>query len=319
MDDRRNHDTRFSEWAISRRQLLKAGGASALGLAARPWAAPLFSAEEKAGAAAKKILFFTKSAGYEHDVIKRKGDQLGHAENVFTELGKQHGFEVVATKDGRIFDGADFKTFDAFFFYTTGVLFEAGNDKQPPMSKQGKEALLQAVAEGKGFLGGHCASDSFHTPGEAYQNQEKPDPYLAMLGGEFISHGPQQKATMRVTAKDFSGCEKLGESFTLHEEWYSLKNFARDLRVILVNETKGMEGLDYQRPPFPATWIRRHHKGRVFYTSMGHREDVWTNPIFQGILLGGVAWVLGRKEVDTTANLAQAAPNASELPVKKKN
>ena len=34
-----------------------------------------------------------------------------------------------------------------------------------------------------------------------------------------------------------------------------------------------------------------HGKGRVFYTSMGHREDVWDNPLFQNLLLG--APVLG--------------------------
>ena len=46
---------------------------------------------------------------------------------------------------------------------------------------------------------------------------------------------------------------------------------------------------------------------------MGHREDVWQNPIFQGLLLGGLSWAFGNIEADVTPNLDKAAPKASEL------
>ena len=66
-----------------------------------------------------------------------------------TDIGRTRGFEVVATKDGRIFD-SDLARYDAFFFFTTGDLTEAGTDKMPPISAQGKEALLAAIRDGKG-------------------------------------------------------------------------------------------------------------------------------------------------------------------------
>ena len=51
-------------------------------------------------------------------------------------------------------------------------------------------------------------------------------------------------------------------------------------------------------PPPPA-------RGRVFYTSMGHREDVWQSDAFKSLLLGGLAWAVGDKpDVDLTANAA---------------
>ena len=59
-----------------------------------------------------------------------------------------------------------------------------------------------------------------------------------------------------------------------------------------------------------------HEKGRVFYTSLGHRDDVWTNPVFQQILLGGLTWAAGNVEADITPNLAKAAPHAAEMPKK---
>jgi type 1 glutamine amidotransferase len=98
------------------------------------------------------------------------------------------------------------------------------------------------------------------------------------------------------------------------EEWYSLKNFAPNLHVILVQETAGMNGRDYQRPPFPATWARMHGKGRVFYTSMGHREDVWTDERFQKIFLGGLGWSVGNVEADVTPNMSEVTPEAMTLP-----
>jgi type 1 glutamine amidotransferase len=134
-----------------------------------------------------------------------------------------------------------------------------------------------------------------------------------MLGGEFIHHNAQQKATMRVVDPKFPGFKDSGESFAWNEEWYSLKEFASDLHVILVQDTAGMQGPDYQRPPYPATWARMHGQGRVFYTSMGHREDVWTNPLYQEMLMGGIAWAVRNADADIPPNIAQVAPHCMEL------
>ena len=44
----------------------------------------------------------------------------------------------------------------------------------------------------------------------------------------------------------------------------------------------------------PYTWVRTHGKGRVFYTALGHREDIWaTDPVFRAHVLGGIRWALG--------------------------
>jgi type 1 glutamine amidotransferase len=263
----------------------------------------------------KRLLFFTKSSGFEHQVVKREDGQPAFAERVMQDFADQAGFDIEISKDGTLFD-QPLDRFDAFFFYTTGDLTTAGTDGQPPMSQAGKSALLKAIADGKGFCGSHCASDTFHSPGEQWKNQETAaiDPFIEMLGGEFISHGEQQQAIMRLVSEQFPGLAELGREFSLHEEWYSLKNYTPDLHVVLLQETAGMKNRDYQRPPFPATWARRHHNGRVFYTSMGHREDIWTNKIFQAYLGVGLAWALGSLDVDVPPNLAEVSPGATTLP-----
>jgi type 1 glutamine amidotransferase len=265
----------------------------------------------------KKILYFTKSAGFEHDVVKRQGDSPAFSERLMTSFAKKYGFEVHITKDGGIFDN-DYKNFDCFFFYTTGDLTSTdvkNIDREPAMSAQGKENLLKAIADGKGFVGSHCASDTFHTKGNQWENQAEPDPYIKMIGGEFSGHGKQQLSKMKTIDPNFPGLGSVGD-FTLNEEWYSLRNFAPDMHVILLQETQGMSDFDYERPPYPATWARQHEKGRVFYTSMGHREDVWTNPIFESILIGGLAWASGAIEAKIPANITEVAPEASVLPKK---
>lgn len=296
---------------MRRRDLLLAGGATALSITAWPWKAALAEDQPQ-----RRVLFFTRSAGFEHGAIREKDGTQGHAQKVFTELGKQHNFDVVATKDGRIFD-EDLDQFDAFLFYTTGDLTREKRGEEPPMSADGKERFLDAVAGGKAFLATHSAADTFHSPGHGkarYEHQEEIDPYIAMLGGEFISHGPQQEARMVVSSPNFPSAKDLGEDFVINDEWYSLKNLADDMHVVLVQDTQGMEGRDYQRPAYPATWARPHHDGRVFYTSMGHREDVWTNPVFQQVLLGGMRWATGDVEADVSPNLSGVTPGAQVLP-----
>ncbi len=263
----------------------------------------------------KRLLVFTRSAGFQHEVVKLKNDTcLVH--ETMKNLGSKHDFEVECTKDGRIFEPETLAKFDAFLFYTTGDLTsEKCEDGTPPMSKSGKIAFLNAVAAGKGFIGSHCAADTFHSQGEARKNQPLPDvdPYIRMLGGEFISHGPEQPAKMVVTAKNFPGMTGV-EDFTLNEEWYSLKNHSKDLHVLMVQDTAGMKGVDYERPKYPATWARMHSKGRVFYTSMGHREDVWTNPLFHNVLVAAVNWTTRRTDADITPNIDEVAPQAATMP-----
>jgi uncharacterized protein len=298
---------------MNRREMILTTGAGALALTAAHF--PLTS-RARADEGKKRILMYTKSESYEHDVVKRKGGKLSLAEEIVTHLGQRHGFDVHCEKDGRVFQSDSLKNYDGFFFETQGDLTrENGVDHETPMTAEGKKNLLDAVAEGKGFVGCHCASDTFHSHGDRWQTQDpdQVDPYIAMVGGEFIRHGQQQRSWLKLVDARFPGFQGLGD-FGLMEEWYSLKNFAPDLHVILVQETAGMHNRDYERPNFPETWARMHHKGRVFYTSLGHRDDVWTNPMFHHILAGALDWTLGRQEADLTPNLDKVAPGANQLP-----
>jgi type 1 glutamine amidotransferase len=304
---------------MNRRTMILRTGAASLGLALtgipQSW---ITAASDKPK---RRILFFSKSSGFEHSVIKRTGDKPSFAEQILSELGPKLNIEFTFSKDGSLFSPSYFEPFDGIFFYTTGDLTTPGTDKQPPMTAEGKQAFLDAIKNGKGFIGTHSAADTFHTQPDSgdksqrYQTYgEKADPYVRMIGAEFIKHGAQQVSKMRAMDSKFPGFAKYAEGFELQEEWYSLKEFQKNLHVLLVQETETMKGNEYKRAPYPATWARMYGKGRVFYTSMGHREDVWTNPLFQEILTGGIHWAVRNVEADVTPNLETAAPGHAEIP-----
>ena len=295
---------------LSRRQLMLAGGAAWLG------AGTMGRVLARSQGSPKKVLFFIKSAGFPHSVVTRPTNRPSLAEQVLRKIGKEHGFEVHATKDGRLFEPGKIGEWDAFVFETTGNLTTEGTmEKSPAMSPDGEKALYDAIRGGKGFLGMHCATDTFghHPP----RNKGLADPYIQLIGGEFAGHGKQQEVEIDVVDPKFPGVAEgfgsSGRSFRITDEWYGLKNIADDLHVILVQVTKGMEGRDYQRPNYPMTWARNHGKGRVFYTSMGHREDVWENPMYQGLLLGALGWATGRVDADVTPNIKDVTPEYNKL------
>lgn len=280
-----------------------------------------FSAPREKESKPKHILFFTKSSAYEHSVISWKNGQPSWAEKVLQELGQQNGWEFTFSKDGSKFSREYLEGFDAVMFYTSGDLTTPGTDGQPPMTADGKRALFEYVRSGHGFVGTHSASDTFHTNNESkkgpdrYVNHgEKADPYVRFIGGEFIKHGAQQVAKNTVIDPAFPGFGKLGNEYSFHEEWYSLKDFTPDIHVLTVIDAPAMKGDEYKRPAYPTAWARKEGNGRVFYTAMGHREDIWTNPAFQQILAGAMRWALGDAQAEVPPNLKAAAPEAYTNP-----
>jgi len=301
----------------NRREFLRAATLTGAGLAL---------SNRLLGASNKSVLVFTKSSGWEHDVVKRISGKPSLVDDTVNELGNKHGFSAGVTKDGRIFDSKEFHSYAGMVFFTTGDLTTLGTDGKPPMSPKGKQALMDAVRDGMGFVGVHAAADTFHTLPDpedrsnryiAHGDQE--DPYLRMLGAEFIIHGREprlQDANLIVNDPKFPGLEGVASPVSFNEEWYSLKDFMPDLHVILTLDTQGMKGECYQRAPYPATWARQNGKGRVFYTAMGDRPENWKNEFFLNLLAGGIRWAIGDASARLDANLKQAAPGYAEIPPK---
>ena len=283
------------------------------GLATLTAALPLnmsFGQEKKKA----KILYYTRSQGFEHDPVKLVNGGPSVSDKALTKWGAKNNIEFLCTKDGTVFDG-DIDQFDGFAFYTSGnLLAERATDGSKPISEKGMERFLKAVEDGKGFVGFHAATDTMKTPGEAFENQENVHPFITMIGGEFIRHDDQQTAPMVITKPaDIPWLKDKGDAFSLWDEWYALKNFSKDLRVILIQETKDMVGPSYNRPAFPATWAHMYGKGRSAYTSIGHLNRIWEDDEYAQFFGELLEWSVGRYDIDLTPNMAEVTPEAHIL------
>ncbi|HYL65066.1 MAG TPA: ThuA domain-containing protein [Candidatus Methylomirabilis sp.] len=275
----------------------------------------------------KSVLLFTKSSGFEHAVIKVVNGEPSIVEKALRGMSAKYDFDVTASKDGRIFDSQEFHDYAALVFFTTGDLTTEGGDKNPPMSPQGKQAFLDAIHSGSvSFVGIHAATDTFHTQPDSQDNRyiaygEKSDPYIKMIGGEFIIHGQQhdprlQTANVIIDDPKFPGLEGVHSPVSLMDEWYSMKDFAPDLHVICTLDTSTMNGNAYKRPPYPVVWTRMHGRGKVFYTAIGDRPENWQNPFHLNLLAGGIRWAIGDAYASIPTNLKTAAPGYAEIPPK---
>jgi type 1 glutamine amidotransferase len=268
-------------------------------------------------AAPKKILVVTTTTGFRHSSIptlEKIIAQLGHDSGEFTvdfihqPPGKPADLKKGATDEQKTaFKTAEEKweeslkaalqklSSDSLKQYD-GVIFASTTGDLPIPDPQG---LLDWIKAGHAFIGIHAASDTFHGwPG-----------YIEMLGGEFAHHGPQVGVECLNQDPQNPATAALGKSWKItQEEIYQFKNYdqskVHDLLILDKNPETEVAGR------FPVSWCKPYGAGRVFYTSLGHREDlIDADPdlkdrknspeisrAYQAHILGGIEWALDLKK-----------------------
>jgi len=220
-----------------------------------------------------KVLYLTHSAGFKHEVLPL-------SEQILKQIGERSGaFEVTATQDCSVLSRDGLKPYDAVVFYTTGEL---------PISDAQKAAFLEFIRSGKGFVGIHSATDTFYKWPE----------YGELIGGYFDQHPWHQEVAVNVEDQHHPATRHLGKSFKITDEIYQFKNFSRSRVHVLLS--LDVNSVDLNKPAvhrtdkdFALAWWRNYGKGRVFYTALGHRPEVWQDDRFQQHILGAVRWAMG--------------------------
>jgi type 1 glutamine amidotransferase len=166
------------------------------------------------------------------------------------------------------------------------------------------KGFIEWVKAGHGFVGTHSASDTFH----GFK------PYVEMLGGEFQTHDDQAGVECINEDPSHPACQHLESRFAVFDEIYLIKTFERTHVHMLL----GLDKEPNKKTPgyFPIAWCKQVGEGRVFYTSLGHREDVWdpewkgrkNSPevalSYQKHLLHGIKWALGLEAGDAKPQTA---------------
>ena len=184
-----------------------------------------------------------------------------------------------------------------------GVIFANTTGELPLPDRDG---FIKWIEEGHAFIGMHSASDTFH-PFKGY---------IEMLQGEFETHKAQVPADLVAGDTSHPANAGIGAGWNLAQEEMSHiksqdRSKVRSLWFLRHNPNDVTE-----KKHFPVSWCRIDGKGKVFYTSLGHREDLWSdspeikdrkNSVeishqYQAHILGGIKWALGLAEGSATPN-----------------
>jgi len=232
----------------------------------------------------RKMLVYNKCKSFRHGSIP-------YGAKALEVLGAKTGsFSVVVTADDAMLAPAKLAGFDAVCI----------NNATTRWKKDGPEmkALREFVESGKGLVGVHAATDG--TAGH-------------LFGGLFSGHPWHEKVGIKIDEpKHPVNAAFAGKAFLITDEIYMFtKIYSRTkLRVLLsLDMTKTRAKGRRADNDYAVSWVRALGKGRVFYCSLGHRNEIFWNPAVLRHYLAGVQFALGDLPADATPS-AEPAPKA---------
>lgn len=268
--------------------------------------------------APRRVLIVSSTSGYRHPSIPTGKEAL-------TQLGQATGvFETVISDDPANFEPEVLKTFDTILLLSTTQNFFMPHHKQREKFTNEEwnalalrhnrmiDNLVAYVKHGGGLVGIHAASDS------CYGHKE----YGEMIGGYFNGH--PWNAHNRVVVKVEDPNHELNKpvfgdqaDFEIREEIYQFRDqpYSRErLRILLgvdVERSDKVEGLKREDGDYPIAWVQSVGEGRVFYSSIGHNNSMFYNPLVLKHYLAGIQFACGDLPADTTPSAKIAVPHVA--------
>ncbi|MFI0986543.1 ThuA domain-containing protein [Streptomyces exfoliatus] len=222
--------------------------------------------------AAKRVLVFSRTAGFRHDSI-------GTGITALKEIGAGSDITVDATEEPRQFTTANLARYDAVVFLsTTGDV----------LNTEQQTAFENYVSNGGGYLGVHAAADTEYDWSF----------YGGLVGAHFQSHPQIQPATLRVEDHDHPATAHIDGPWERTDEWYNYRTNPRGQARILatLDETTYQGGT--MKGDHPIAWCQTYGGGRSFYTGGGHTKESYGEPAFRQHLLGGLQYATGQTKAD---------------------
>lgn len=226
-------------------------------------------------AEAKRILVFSKTAGFRHDSIAA-------GQSMLQNLAASNGWTVELTENSADFTSENLARFNVVVWLnTTGNVLQANE----------QVAFESYIENGGGYLGIHSAADTEHD-WPWYEN---------LVGAYFKSHPHNQTAELDVEHSTHPATLHLGETWTHFDEWYNYQTNPRDkVNVLLsLDESSYAPGND-AAGDHPIAWYHNVGAGRAFYSGLGHTNEAYSNPDFIAHIKGGLIWA-GRMDAQVEA------------------
>ena len=234
----------------------------------------------------KKVLIFSKTAGYRHSSIP-------FCTKAIQDMAKTNGFEVDTTENAANFNEENLKKYKVVIFNST-----TGNVLTEPQ----QIAFERYIQAGGGFLGVHAAADTeYDWPW-----------YGKLVGGYFTNHPGKtvsnvQNGKFIIKDRTHISTNFMPETLEHKDEFYSFKNFNPDVKVLFtVDENSYKEGTmgDFH----PMAWYHEFDGGRAFYSNWGHTNETFSEEIPLKHFWGGLQWAAGGPALDYSKVKSQLPP-----------
>lgn len=191
------------------------------------------------------------------------------------------GIKMTYTSDLNHLNPQNLNQYDAVVLYRE---FGSGHLEQ-------LQSLIDFVGKGGGLVALHNSCAGSH-------NNPK---FIEFIGGQFDRHGKGWFTARHVREQQDHPVLRNVPEFEVFDETYVHKNLSEDRTVLMIRDEKGR--------PEPWTWVRKHGKGRVFYSAYGHDIRVWENFDFQKLVTAATLWAARKQET-----LDPRIPNFTYLP-----
>lgn len=214
-----------------------------------------------------EILVFTRTEGFRHDSIPVAVETL-------RELAASARLRVAHGEDPAVFSDAGLQRYQAIVFVST-----TGDVLDPSQ----QAALERYVARGGGWLGVHAAADT-----------EYDWPWYGELVGAWFAGHPPGLQRSRV---GFEGPHAgLADGWAVTDELYNYRRNPRGDVAVLATVFEADYAGGTMGDDHPIAWCHGNHRGRAWYTGLGHDAGVYDDPVFRAHLARGLRWVAGLAE-----------------------
>jgi type 1 glutamine amidotransferase len=185
-----------------------------------------------------------------------------------------------------------------------------------------RDAFLKWVSDGHAVIGIHAAMDtSYYTPDAYVAMLSGGARYATSIGGNATARKVYKVDPAHPATKDWpDGLAVTDEFFQFTRANPADKN--SNLPGIDRSKVHSLLDADIDGQRQPVAWTKMQGRGRVFYTSLGHRDDVLlagtsatdgntklngdeVSAAYQQHLLGGIRWALGLAEGSTATGNAK--------------
>ena len=150
------------------------------------------------------------------------------------------------------------------------------------MSNRESKGLRDAIARGVGLAGCHGGL------GDSFRNDTE---YQYMVGGQFVKH-PGGQIDYKVTISNTSDPVTAGiNDFNLKTEQYYM-HYDPNIEILATTSFSGEHDAWIDGVEMPVVWKKNYGKGRVFYSALGHSEDIFDVPEVWNITTRGIEWAV---------------------------